>query len=639
MTEKYENIDLDKEEVSILQKMEVTFGVPIPHIDIITWEDFRMTKKTHQLEKINQHQFGFIAKDNHVVELGLSYENLNIKKLKNINNYIPDISVFQKLKALDLHGWDKIFAKYFDEIERREENLSLAYEGGGGIGFKSSEERWKIQDEANRAVNAPIDEISHDDLYHELKKLVELESLILSKCHFEEFNFIKSLENKKKLQFLDLSDNEITQFSGESSILNDLKKLILKNNPIERYPSALENAKSLKLLDLSETKLKELPDIISNLVILETLILPRGITEFSDSFFQLKNLKNLVTSNISGKFKEFTNLKSLTITNGNMEELIDVLSELSSLNNLKIDNCRSLTTLPDIFGSLKNITSLEITGNTALENLPASIFTMKNLKTLNLFNNNLKSLPDGFGNLLRLEILDLGNNQLKYIPYSIYKLNNLIDFTIDNNPLEKNDKIISGKTLPEIKTYSKKKMSINVFISHAVVDFEPCRIQELSLYLESQLEINKSFFCERDLGGNIDSFMNKNVPNSQLVLFIGTPTSINSIDCGYELKLSREYDIDVVPIKTKDLDWPDLGKIGLSRELGLEVDFSDKEKFDEFCSNLYDYITQLKRQIDLFDKEQGKIDRLTSGLKIIEKKMEKLTQTIDNLDERLKKIE
>ncbi|MCK5347151.1 MAG: TIR domain-containing protein, partial [Candidatus Heimdallarchaeota archaeon] len=317
-----------------------------------------------------------------------------------------------------------------------------------------------------------------------------------------------------------------------------------------------------------------------------------------------------------------------------MEELSDSLEELVTLQNLVINNCRTLIKLPEIIGNLKLLKSLEITGNTSLESLPKSIFDLGSLQTLNLYNNNLKKLLDQFGSFPMLEILNLSNNQLKNIPYSIYKLSNLIDFTIENNPLEKNDKIISAKTLPEIKEYAKKKMAINVFVSHAVVDFDSCHIEELCLYLENQLEINIAFFCERDLVSNIDAFMDKNVPQSQIVLFIGTPTSINSEDCGYELKLSREYDVEIIPIRSTQIDWPDLAKIGLSRELGIEIDFSDTENFEQVCKNIYDYIKQMKRQIDVFDKEKSKIDRLTIGLKMLERNFEKWTKTIEDLDGR-----
>jgi hypothetical protein len=133
--------------------------------------------------------------------------------------------------------------------------------------------------------------------------------------------------------------------------------------------------------------------------------------------------------------------------------------------------------------------------------------------------------------------------------------------------------------------------------------------------------------------------MDKNVPNSQIVLFIGTPTSINSKDCGYELKLSREYDVEIIPIKSTEIEWPDLAKIGLSRELGIEIDFADTENFEQVCKSIYDYIKQMKRQIDVFDKEKGKMDKLTIGLKMLERNVEKITKEIEDLEERIKIME
>ncbi len=621
MSEKYENVELVKEDIEVLQELEKIFGVPLSHIDKIAWDDYKIDEQTHQIEKFKVHKFGFISKDRHVIELGLGFDNINEKKL-DLPTKIPKISNLTHLKALDISTWGEIFDVYMKEANRRLEDFQKAQTKM----YRSTDERRKAIDEAQRAMHQPNFAANHVDLSKELRKMPGLEYLDASKCQLGSINFLKDLKN---IKFLDVSNNLITKID---KVQETLQSLILHNNPLKIFPADIANINALKELDISNTKIQDLPEHIGNIEFLEELKLPLQIIRFPQSFIHLKNLKTLVSNDFPEHFKELKSLESFIISSGKMEEISDGITKLTSLKSLMITNCRSLKKLPENIGNLKSLTILKITGNSSLESLPPSIFELSKLETLNLYNNNIKKFPDKLSSFPLLEILTLNNNQLKYMPYSVFKLNNLIDFSIDNNPLDLNDKLISAKTLPEIKEYSKKKMAINVFISHAVADFEPCHLEELSLFLQNQLEVDIAFICERDLSGNIDGFMDKNVPRSQLVLFIATSTSVNSVDCQYELKLSNEYNVQVVPVKAKELDWGDLAKIGLNRDLGMECDFGDKEKFDEFCQTLYDYIKQLKRQIDLHDNEEGKIDRLTIGLKLLERKVETLTKKIEKLE-------
>ena len=632
MSEKYENVELVKEEVETLKEMEKIFGIPLPHLEKVSWQDFRIDKKTHQIETFTQHEFGFVAQNQHIVGLGLSFDSINVKSLKTPQN-MPKFSKFKMLKTLDVQNWGRVFAKYFEEEKKKNENIQQAYTGTVRMSF---EERKKERDKAFSAMSQGIQHISPTTLYNQLKNLKDLQ--ILNASNSSLIN-IKPLSDLTNLRSLDLSDNNLKSIPSEISALKQLESINLEGNSIESYPDVLSELTSLKKLDLSHTNIKNLPESFGNLTSLEELILPAWIAEFPESFVNLKEIKKLVTSILPKNLGEFKKLETFILRDGKMEVLSDSLMELKNLKTLEIDNCRNLKSISDSLGNLVLLKTLKITGNNSLEKLPESIYNLNSLQSLNLYNNNIESLPDEFGSFPLLERLNLSNNELKHIPYSIYKLSNLIDFSIENNPLELNDKIISAKTLPEIKEYAKKKMAINVFVSHAVVDFEPCHIEQLCLYLENQLEINIAFFCERDLVSNIDAFMDKNVPQSQIVLFIGTPTSINSKDCEYELKLSREYDVEIIPIKSTEIEWPDLAKIGLSRELGIEIDFSDTKNFEQVCQNIYDYIKQLKRQIDVFDKEKGKIDRLTIGLKMLERNFEKWNKVIEDLDGRVKNLE
>jgi len=158
------------------------------------------------------------------------------------------------------------------------------------------------------------------------------------------------------------------------------------------------------------------------------------------------------------------------------------------------------------------------------------------------------------------------------------------------------------------------------------------------------------FFCEEDLAGNIDEWMLNAVQKSQLILFIGTNKSVfNSVDCANELQLADKFSIPVIPLKGKDIDWPDLAEKNLSRELGLEY---NTENFDAFCADVYKYIENFKREINLMEKEERrlgildiyerfrlmldeKLDGVVRKIGGLAEKMDGLAERIANLEKRL----
>ncbi|NGX49832.1 MAG: hypothetical protein K940chlam5_01436, partial [Candidatus Anoxychlamydiales bacterium] len=149
--------------------------------------------------------------------------------------------------------------------------------------------------------------------------------------------------------------------------------------------------------------------------------------------------------------------------------------------------------------------------------------------------------------------------------------------------------------------YLKSKLAINIFISHAVIDFETYRIKDLAEFLEQKDEVYRVYYCEEDLVGNIDWFMKEVIPSCNLVLFLGTAKSIhNSVECLYELELARKHYKHIIPIKGIDISWKDMRDIGLSREIGLEFDMNDLHKFSQ---ELYQFICKFKRKTDLVESD------------------------------------
>ncbi|MBD3350782.1 MAG: leucine-rich repeat protein [Candidatus Lokiarchaeota archaeon] len=459
-----------------------------------------------------------------------------------------------------------------------------------------------------------------------------LECPKLEEIHYSARNrFISTSELERSERFFICKEGEARFLdANEARAMKDLENLINKKVPIvpgittlkvdptlgneywvKNFGFTLEEG-YITALNLKSSSLSRLPDTISLLKHLNELHLYDNVFEqIPESVSDLKSLKYIYLSDndIKSIPKSFFNLSKLKILEINNNKLSEIPSEIENLTQL---------------------IELHLKGN-KLVSLPNSISKLTQLTELDLSENQLVKLPEGFGELKNIEKLDLSKNEFKYLPYEIWPLKKLLPKPkSEMNPtlmqlkpeayLEENQKFkfddnrlvdINERELLEgdksvLLEYCRKRATIHVFISHAVVNESEYKVRELSNYLESQHEIYDAVFCEEDLVGNIDEFMKKNVPKSNLLIFIATKESITSKDCQFELKLARNNNIEVIPILGKGLKWSDLNELGLSRELGFE--FSE-DNFDDLCESLYGYIQQFKRQINLFDNKEDKTGR------------------------------
>jgi len=139
------------------------------------------------------------------------------------------------------------------------------------------------------------------------------------------------------------------------------------------------------------------------------------------------------------------------------------------------------------------------------------------------------------------------------------------------------------------------KRGFRVFITHSVDDFNRYRIQDIAIYLESQKGISRVFYCETDLSGNIDEWMQKIVPRCQILIFVSTEYSIISQDCLTELNLARSSQLQIVPVLGVGLVWNDLEKLDIHREFGAPF---EPMKFEEFCTTIYERIMKYKEAVE-----------------------------------------
>ena len=147
------------------------------------------------------------------------------------------------------------------------------------------------------------------------------------------------------------------------------------------------------------------------------------------------------------------------------------------------------------------------------------------------------------------------------------------------------------------------RRGLRVFISHAVNDFKRYRVEEIANYLESQKGIGSVLYCETDLVGNIDEWMHKIVPRSNLLLFISSKESIVSRDCKTELALAESNNLRVIPVLGVGLMWDDLKELYLDREYGTAF---DPMEFESFCKELYEVITKYQKALETVEEKKKK---------------------------------
>ncbi|ORX88229.1 hypothetical protein BCR32DRAFT_239500 [Anaeromyces robustus] len=122
------------------------------------------------------------------------------------------------------------------------------------------------------------------------------------------------------------------------------------------------------------------------------------------------NLK-IYLSKLINNLKNFEYL--LRINKFNILELIpNSIGKLQKLNSLSLFYNEVFSVLPDSFGNLKRVEDLDLYYCKELKILPSTIGNFKKHKKISLYETNISSLPNTFGNL---------KNTMKFLD------NNLID--------------------------------------------------------------------------------------------------------------------------------------------------------------------------------------------------------------------
>ncbi len=80
-------------------------------------------------------------------------------------------------------------------------------------------------------------------------------------------------------------------------------------------------------------------------------------------------------------------------------------------------------------------------------------------------------------------------NKFEMFPYVLWPVETLTQLELKENPLSGLEQSFTDRDLDFLRDYFKQRSSVAIFVSHAVIDFEPYRLADLADYLEAKKEV------------------------------------------------------------------------------------------------------------------------------------------------------
>jgi len=171
----------------------------------------------------------------------------------------------------------------------------------------------------------------------------------------------------RKLQFLDISKNQLGTLTPGIGAMTGLRKLDISRNGLPTLPESIGDLTALTTLRAGDNALKVVPTTIGNLTKLTKLSLSGNL------------LKKLPT-----EIKACLNLEELDLSRNHFERLPKEIGALTNLNKLRVND----NALADRIGP---------TAGTTRRAIPESIGKLPNLKEFDVSGNPLTFLPEAFG--------------------------------------------------------------------------------------------------------------------------------------------------------------------------------------------------------------------------------------------------
>lgn len=181
----------------------------------------------------------------------------------------------------------------------------------------------------------------------------------------------------------------------------------LSLDPIDKIEDeTFKEFENLKELSISKNEIKELNG--------NTFVGLTKLEKLNLSYCKIDKIE-------AGTFAPIINLKHLTLSGNDLSEVINserIFHDLEKLEILELENCNITQIKRNVFRNLPNLHTLILSNNVGLVPTYKIFVGMPNLKTLKLSNCGIRHLEDQSfvkaekRNMAQLEILDLSNNDI-----------------------------------------------------------------------------------------------------------------------------------------------------------------------------------------------------------------------------------
>jgi len=212
----------------------------------------------------------------------------------------------------------------------------------------------------------------------------------------------------------------------------DLSVIKSKKNPrtqLEetfRILSELSASKKITLLKVDNDKLPNEFILLKN-------------TEFMD----ISDLKHLNFNKVFSQLSTLPNLKIIISSRNHYGDLPDSICKISSLEGIFM-HYSEITTIPECLAQLPNLNSFGLAyGNNNMDNIASVLSKSTTLDSLHIAGSNLTKLPEAVSNIKNLKYIDLFENDIKTLPCSLANRN--ISIHIEENRNYKKPKCLEEK--------------------------------------------------------------------------------------------------------------------------------------------------------------------------------------------------